>query len=122
MQEMNGRNERKIGRTQMKTMGRNMKNQFLKSSTTLAALALFTALTIVPQTHAQNYGPWSAPVNLNNLTMSDGITPCPFKANSAFNASHPAISKDELILTFATPQPAPATTDQPRLANSHLCA
>ena len=98
-----------------------MKNQFLKNSTKLAAaLALFVALTMVPTAQAQNYGPWSPPVNLNALTMSDGITPCPFKVNSAFNDSHPALSKDGLSLIFATTRPGPDSTGQVGLGNYDL--
>jgi hypothetical protein len=89
----------------MKTTGDNMKSQSLKNSAKLAAaLALFVALTMVPTARAQNYGPWSAPVNLNNIVLSDG-TPCPAVVNSTSpdrNDTHPAISKDGLSLYFAS--------------------
>ncbi len=81
-----------------------MKNQSLKNSTTLAALALFAALTMGPTARAQNYGPWSAPVNLNALSLSDG-TPCAPVVNSPSNDSHPAISPDNLSLFFASTRP-----------------
>src|SRR5713101_2252897 len=94
----------------MKTTGDNMKNQFSKNSTTLAAaLALFAALMMVPPARAQNYGPWSAPVNLNAVTLSDG-TACPAVVNSTspdVNDTHPAISKDGLSLYFASTRPGP---------------
>ncbi len=87
-----------------------MKNQFSKNSTTLAAaLALFAALMMVPPARAQNYGPWSAPVNLNAVTLSDG-TACPAVVNSTspdVNDTHPAISKDGLSLYFASTWPGP---------------
>ncbi len=50
---------------------------------------------------AQQFSAWSAPVNLNNLQLSDGTT-CPAVVNSASNDSHPAISKDALSLFFAS--------------------
>jgi hypothetical protein len=93
-----------IQETQMKTIRDSMRNQSLKNSTTLAALALFAALTIVPTARAQIYGPWSAPVNLNNLTDSDG-KPCSAVVNSLFNDTHPGISKDGLSLFFASTRP-----------------
>jgi WD40-like Beta Propeller Repeat len=68
---------------------------------------------------AQQFGPWSAPVNLNNLTLSDG-TVCPAVVNSAFNDSHPAISKDGLSLIFATTRPGPDSTGQVGLGNYDL--
>ncbi len=89
----------------MKTTGDNMKNQSLKNSTTLpAALALFAALTMVPTSRAQNYGPWSAPINLNAITLSDG-TSCPAVVNSPSNDNHPTISKDGLSLIFESNRP-----------------
>ncbi len=88
----------------METTGDNMKNQSLKNSTTLAAaLALFAAL-LMPPARAQNYGPWSAPVNLNNIVLTDG-TVCSPLVNSTDpdrNDTHPAISKDGLSLYFAS--------------------
>jgi len=103
----------------MKTMGRNMKNQFLKSSTTLAAVALFAALTLMPTARGQNYGPWSAPMNLNAIKLSDGTT-CPAVVNSAYNDSHPAISKDGLSLIFASTRPGPDSAGQVGLGNYDL--
>jgi hypothetical protein len=89
----------------MKAMGDNMKNQFLKKSTKVAvALALFATLAMVPTARAQIYGPWSAPLNLNNIVLRDG-TACPGVVNSTSpdrNDTHPAISKDGLSLYFAS--------------------
>src|SRR5437870_2979747 len=42
---------------------------------------------------AVQFSHWSAPVNLNALTLSDG-TPCPAVVNTAYNDNHPTISKD----------------------------
>ncbi len=82
-----------------------MKNQFLKNSMTLAAaLALSAALMMVPPARAQNYGPWSAPVNLNAIKLTDG-TPCPAVVNSAYDDNHPTISKDGLSLIFQSNRP-----------------
>lgn len=53
---------------------------------------------------AQTFSAWSAPVNLNAVTLSDG-TPCPAVVNSASSDSHPAISKDGLSLIFASTRP-----------------
>jgi hypothetical protein len=89
----------------MKTTGDNMKNQSLKNRTTLpASLALVAALTMVSTAGAQNYGPWSPPINLNAITLSDG-TSCPPVVNSLFNDTHPGISKDGLSLFFASTRP-----------------
>ena len=82
-----------------------MKKQFLRSRTAAAAgLALLAALSMVPAARAQSYGPWSPPVNLNNVVLSDG-TVCPAVVNSAFNDTHPALSKDGLSLYFASSRP-----------------
>lgn len=64
-----------------------------------AAIALLAALG--PAAGAQQFGPWSAPVNLNAITLSDG-TACPAVVNSASDDSHPAISKDGLSLFFSS--------------------
>src|SRR5215470_5635540 len=53
---------------------------------------------------AQQFSPWSAPVNLNNVVLSDG-TVCPAVVNATSpdrNDTHPAISKDGLSLFFAS--------------------
>jgi hypothetical protein len=64
-----------------------------------AAIALLAVLG--PGAGAQQFGPWSAPVNLNATTLSDG-TACPAVVNSASDDSHPAISKDGLSLFFSS--------------------
>src|SRR5260370_17147616 len=105
----------------MKTTGNNMKNHSLKSSTPLAViLALFAALMIVPSSRGQNYGPWSPPVNLNNIVLTDGTVCSPFvnSTDPDRNDTHPAISKDGLSLYFAstplagTPESTPCSTNQ----------
>jgi hypothetical protein len=50
---------------------------------------------------AQGFSPWSTPVNLNNVVLSDG-TVCPAVVNSGADDSHPTISKDGLSLFFAS--------------------
>jgi Big-like domain-containing protein/WD40 repeat protein len=87
--------------TQMKTTGDNMKNQLLRSSAA-AGLALLAALTMVPTARAQNYGPWSPPVELNNLTDSNGPCPAVNSTSPDTNDTHPALSKDGLSLYFAS--------------------
>jgi len=66
----------------------------------IGTVALLLA-TMVPTARAQNYGPWSPPMNLNTMKLSDG-TQCPPIVNSAFNDTHPALSKDGLSLIFAS--------------------
>jgi hypothetical protein len=78
----------------MKTTGDNMRKQSLKNGKKLAAaLALFAALTMVPPARAQNYGPWSAPVNLGSTV------------NSQCDDQHPTLSKDGLSLIFSSTRP-----------------
>ncbi len=69
-----------------------------------AGLALLAAFSMAPSARGQNYGPWSPPVNLNNVVLSDGAV-CPAAVNSASNDSHPAISKDGLSLYFSSNRP-----------------
>ena len=71
-----------------------MKNQTLNNSTKLAAAtALFAALAMVPTARAQNYGPWSKPVNVGSTV------------NSACDDQHPTLSKDGLSLIFSSTRP-----------------
>jgi len=72
-----------------------------------------------PAAVAQQFGPWSAPVNLNAITLSDG-TFCPAVVNSAFDDSHPAISKDGLSLFFASTRPGPDNHGQVGLGDYDL--
>ena len=89
-----------------------------ESSGIIGILPLLLA-TIVPTARAQIYGPWSAPVNLNNIVLSDG-TACPAVVNSAFDDSHPAISKDGLSLFFASTRPGPDSRGQVGLGEFDL--
>ncbi|HWC72716.1 MAG TPA: hypothetical protein VG454_02190 [Gemmatimonadales bacterium] len=50
---------------------------------------------------SSTFGPWSAPVNLNALVLSDGTT-CPAVINSSADDQHPAISRDGLTLIFTS--------------------
>jgi WD40-like Beta Propeller Repeat len=82
----------------MKTTGDNMRKQSLKNGKKLAAaLALFAALTMVPTARAQNYGPWSSPVNLGSTV------------NSQCDDQHPTLSKDGLSLIFSSTRPQDPT-------------
>src|SRR5216683_2880268 len=105
--------------TQMKPRGENMKNQSLKNSALAATLALFAALMMVPPARAQNHGPWSAPVNLNNIVLSDGTT-CPAVVNSSSNDNHPTVSKDGLSLIFESNRPGPDQNGQKGLGGPDL--
>jgi hypothetical protein len=71
----------------------------------LEIVVLFgTTLLCAAAGHAQQFSAWSAPVNLNALTLSDG-TPCPAVVNTAFDENHPTISKDGLSLIFQSNRP-----------------
>jgi hypothetical protein len=71
----------------------------------LEIVVLFTTtLLCAAAGHAQQFSAWSAPVNLNALTLSDG-TPCPAIVNTAFDENHPTISKDGLSLIFQSNRP-----------------
>lgn len=97
-----------------------MQKQSLKNSTKLAAaLALLAALTMVPTARAQNYGPWSKPVNLNAIVLSNG-TVCSAVVNSPFNDNHPTISKDGLSLIFESNRPGPDKNGQKGLGGPDL--
>ncbi len=70
-----------------------------------AVLIIFVEMSasVVP-VRAQEFSPWSAPVNLNNVILNNG-TICPAVVNSTApdrNDTHPAISKDGLSLYFAS--------------------
>ena len=69
-----------------------------------AGLALLAALSMAPAARAQGFGPWSQPVNLNNIVLSDQ-THCPAVVNSSSDDQHPAISKDGLSLYFSSNRP-----------------
>src|SRR5690349_13830924 len=81
-----------------------MRTRFWMRSTMLVAASAIAAALPVPPTQAQQFSPWSAPVNLNNLTLSDG-TLCPAVVNSAADDQHPAMSKDALSLYFTSNRP-----------------
>ena len=103
---------------QMKITGEDdMKYRSLKNSTKLAAaLALFAALTMAPTARAQNYGPWSAPVNLNQDNLDKcsqlGIAQCP-TVNTPCDDQHPTLSMDGLSLIFSSTRPQDPTLVPP---------
>ncbi len=68
------------------------------------ALFVVTLLGVAAPAAGQNFSAWSAPVNLNAITLSDG-TPCAAVVNSAASDSQPTISKDGLSLIFASTRP-----------------
>src|SRR6266704_1936203 len=70
----------------------------------LAFVGLLVCLFFPHRAAAQQFSAWSAPVNLNALTLSDG-TPCPAVVNSASVDNHPTISKDGLSLIFQSNRP-----------------
>ena len=77
-----------------------------------AVLTIFVGVSSsVFPARAQNFSAWSTPVNLNNLTDSNGKG-CPAVVNSPSNDSHPAISKDGLSLYFASDRPDPVSDGQ----------
>jgi hypothetical protein len=81
----------------------------LKNSTKLAAaLALIVALTMVPPARAQNYGPWSAPVNLDQDNLDKCRNPASRPvANTSANDGAPALSWDGLTMIFYSNRPGP---------------
>jgi len=74
------------------------------TSSFLLFAGLLACLFFPHRAAAQQFSAWSAPVNLNNLKLSDGTT-CPAVVNSAFNDNHPTISKDGLSLIFESNRP-----------------
>src|SRR5713101_268746 len=89
-----------------------MKTRFWIHSTMLvAASAIAAALSVLPA-EAQQFSPWSAPVNLDNLKD------CPAVVNSTSpdtNDTHPAISQDGLSLYFASTRGTDPVTGNYRL-------
>jgi len=78
-------------------------------SAMLVAAAAIVATLSAPPAEAQQFSQWSAPVNLDNFTDSDG-KPCSAVVNSTSpdaNDTHPALSKDGLSLYFASTRPKP---------------
>jgi hypothetical protein len=68
---------------------------------------------------AQQFSAWSAPVNLNDIVLTDG-TVCPAVVNSASNDNHPTISKDGLSLIFESNRPGPDKNGQIGLGGPDL--
>ncbi len=81
-----------------------MKTRFRIHATILVAATVIVANLSAPPAEAQQFSHWSAPVNLNNLKLSDGTT-CPAVVNSSSNDNHPTISKDGLSLIFESNRP-----------------
>ena len=80
-----------------------MKQQ-IRSVIARAVLLASLALAWSAAANAQQFSAWSAPTNLNHITLSDG-TLCPAVVNSPFNDNHPTISKDGLSLIFESNRP-----------------
>ena len=74
-----------------------MRTRFWIHSTMLVAAAAIAVTLSVPPVIAQQFSPWSAPVNLNAIVLSDG-THCPAAVNSSSTDTHATISKDGLSL------------------------
>jgi hypothetical protein len=73
----------------------------------LSAVLAIVAAALSAPAQGQQFSAWSAPVNLNNVVLSDG-TVCPAVVNSTspdVNDTHPALSKDGLSLYFASTRP-----------------
>jgi len=83
------------------------------SAMLLAASAIATAS--VPAAEAQQFSPWSAPVELNNLTDSSGPCPAVNSTSPDTNDTHPALSKDRLSLYFASTRGTDPVTGNYRL-------
>jgi len=81
-----------------------MTNDLRWTGSFLAFVGLLVCLFLPHRAAAQQFSAWSAPVNLNALTLSDG-TPCPAVVNSASDDNHPTISKDGLSLIFQSNRP-----------------
>ncbi len=76
-----------------------MRTRFWIHSAMLVAASAIAAALAVASAEAQQFSPWSAPVNLNNLPG------CPAVVNSTSDDQHPAISKDGLSLYFTSNRP-----------------
>src|SRR5260370_13678950 len=82
-----------------KKRGGNMRTRFWIHSAMLVAASAIAAALAVASAEAQQFSPWSAPVNLNNLPG------CPAVVNSTSDHQHPAISKDVVSLYFTSNRP-----------------
>src|SRR5215472_15818590 len=78
-----------------------MRNKWIRSAVLITFVGMSSSMFPV---RAQQFSPWSAPVNLNNVVLNDG-TVCPPVVNSTtpdVNDTHAAVSKDGLSLYFAS--------------------
>lgn len=78
-----------------------MRNKWIRSAVLIILAGMSSSVFPV---WAQQFSPWSAPANVNNMVLNDG-TACPAVVNSTApdrNDTHPAISKDGLSLYFAS--------------------
>jgi len=88
-----------------------------RETSRIVGTAALLLATMVPKARAQIYGPWSPPINLNNIAV------CPAVVNSTSpdrNDTHPAISKDGLSLFFASTRPGPDSNGQVGLGDYDL--
>ena len=96
-----------------------MQNQGTRELVRFLQVALLGSLFWASPTGAQQFSAWSAPVNLNAITLGDGSA-CPAVVNSASDDSHPALSKDGLSLFFASTRPGPDSRGQIGLGDYDL--
>jgi len=75
-----------------------MRDKWIRSAVLIILVGM--SFSVFP-VWAQQFSPWSAPVNLNNVVLNDG-TACPAAVNSASDDSHATISKDGLSLFFSS--------------------
>jgi len=75
-----------------------MRDKWIRSAVLIILVGMSSSVFPV---WAQQFSPWSAPVNLNNVVLNDG-TVCSATVNSASDDSHATISKDGLSLFFSS--------------------
>src|SRR5215472_5664913 len=78
-----------------------MRDKWIRSA--LLTILVGMSSSVLP-VWAQGFSPWSTPINLNNVVLSDG-TVCKPVVNSGADDSHPTISKDGLSLYFTSNRP-----------------
>jgi hypothetical protein len=95
-----------VGESKKKNHEELMTNRF-RMTLLLTILAGFAAAFSALPARAQQFSPWSAPVNLNNVVLNDG-TVCPAVVNSTspdVNDALVALSRDGLSLYLGSTRP-----------------